>query len=306
MANNELSIVIPSFNRGQVLLDCVSSLRDLDSEIKIVVVDQTLEHEEDIASTLEAWHRDNKIEWLRLSKPSVVVAMNRGLIHCRSNYVLFLDDDIIPEPGLITNHLKLISQLRPPLIAGRVIQPWDKAEGIANNSEANFSFNGLKQCKTQCFMGGNFALDRNIALALGGFDENFVGTAHDYERDFSDRLKSAGHQAIFNGAAAIKHLKVSDGGIRSYGNLLKTIKPHQSVGAYYFILRAEQIKNKPLKLLQRLRQRLFNRSQLKHPWWIPITFIGDLVGFIWALKLYYSGAKLIPQDDIEADSKNRP
>jgi len=40
-------------------------------------------------------------------------------------------------------------------------------------------------------MGGNFSVKRDLALRLGGFDENFVHVAYRFEAEFCDRAISA-------------------------------------------------------------------------------------------------------------------
>lgn len=274
------------------MLDSLSALRAIDANIQIVIADQSKHHSAQIMAQLRE-HCKNNVTHLRLSKPSIVAAMNVGLLENKASHILFLDDDIKPDPNLITEHRKCIAKYTTALIAGRVIQPWDNNQGIVNNSQENFSFNGLNECKSDLFMGGNFIVNRELALSLGGFDENFIATAHDYEREFSERILNSGYEIIYNGAAAIHHLKAPNGGIRNYGKFLRTIKPHQAVSAYYYIFQSKSLLNKPLAVLRRLRQRLINRTQLRQPWWIPITLISELGGLAWALGLIWNGPKLI-------------
>ena len=292
MSNLDLAIVIPSLNRHSVLLNSLIALRSLDLYIPIIVVDQTPNDEGGINEQLKNYCDDHDIDYVHLNRPSVVAAMNIGLSKSSASHVLFLDDDIRPDSELILSHLDLINTYECTLVAGRVIQPWDNQKGVADNSEDNFSFNGLKQCEAKFFMGGNFVVDRDFALSIGGFDENFIGTAHNYEKEFSERTIASGYKIIYNGAAAVHHLKEAEGGIRSYGQFLKSIKPHQSVSAYYYILQSKN-QNRIVAILRRLRQRLANRTQLRQPWWIPLAAIGELRGLLWAIKLNHNGPKLI-------------
>ena len=56
--------------------------------------------------------------------------MNCGLCESKQNFVLFVDDDIIPEPGLLEHHVHALEQSGAALVAGRVIQPWhERKEG---------------------------------------------------------------------------------------------------------------------------------------------------------------------------------
>ena len=293
MQRPSISIVIPTFNRGKVLIDTIAYLLELDIEAsEIIVVDQTQAPSSDVRTALENWNTSGVIQWLVLSQPSVVAAMNVGLKTACSHYVLFLDDDIKPLKGLIENYQAMTSSKEYGIVAGRVIQPWNTPEGDADNNTQQFSFNALNESAAPYFIGANVLVNRRIANQIGGFDENFVGTAHDYEREFSDRVLDAGYGIGYCGQAAVYHLKEQSGGIRTYGHFLKTMKPHHAVGAYYYILRSKRVRKKPLEILRRLRQRVVTRTHLKQPWWIPLTLIGDLLGIAWACKLYFNGAKL--------------
>lgn len=293
MQRPSVSIVIPSYNRGKVLIDTIAYLLELAIEAsEIIIVDQTQNPSIEVKKALDNWHTSQDIQWVVLSEPSVVAAMNVGLSNASGDYVLFLDDDIKPIEGLIENYQKMISSKEYGIVAGRVIQPWDTPEGDSDNDAELFSFNALNESSAPYFIGANVLVNRSIAMQLGGFDENFVGTAHDYEREFSDRVLNAGHHIGYCGPAAVYHLKEQSGGIRTYGHFLKTMKPHHAVGAYYYILRSKRVKKKPLEILRRLRQRVVTRTHLKQPWWIPLTLIGDILGIAWACKLYLNGPKL--------------
>jgi len=291
-----ISIVIPSYNRGQVLLDTIKYLRELSNDIQIIVVDQTEQHVAHIAEQLSTWHSTNTIELIKLDKPSVVIAMNTGLNAANQDYVLFVDDDVRPFPNLLLEYQSLISKTHFGIVAGRVVQPWDDEQGVSNNSTESFSFNGLRNCNAQYFIGCNVLINKRVALKLGGFDQNFVGTAHDYEREFSDRVLNADQNVVYCADAAVYHLKEETGGIRTYGHFLKTMKPHHAVGAYYYILRSKRIDNKLMRIVHRVRQRVITRTHLKQPWWIPLTLVGDILGLVWASYLWVSGPSLINQE----------
>ena len=111
--------------------------------------------------------------------------MNRGLMEARERTVLFLDDDIRPEPGLIAAHFAAHAANPGALVAGRVIQPWE--EGLEASVEGPFRFSGIRAAWIEEFMGGNFSIDGTSALTLGGFDENFVRVAYRFEAEFARR-----------------------------------------------------------------------------------------------------------------------
>jgi len=304
--SNKITIVIPTLNRGKVLVDTINYLLDLELQAhSIFVIDQTQTYPQNIESELQKFSNNSAINWVRLSQPSVVMAMNTGLKLSQTDYVLFLDDDIKPKEGLIENYeaflsTQCITENKIGIVAGRVIQPWNNPKGP--DIDTSFSFNSRKNWIAPHFIGANVLINRLEAIKLGGFDENFVGTAHDYEREFSDRVLNSNLAITYCGNAALHHLKETDGGIRTYGHFLKTIKPHHAVGAYYYILRSTRVTNKTLSILKRLQQRIATKTHLKQPWWIPATLVGDILGIIWAIKLYCSGAKLISENHLKNGS----
>ena len=142
---------------------------------------------------------------------------------------------------------------------------------------------------------------RDRALALGGFDENFVRVAYNFEAEFSNRVKAAGEEIFFQPLACINHLKASTGGTRSYGEHLVTTRPDHAVGAYYYILRCSKGVGGLVLIFRRAVSSVITRHHLRYPWWIPLSLVAELRGFIWALRLSIRGPKYIQLDQMRSD-----
>jgi GT2 family glycosyltransferase len=287
-----LSVAIPTYGRDQVLVDTLSSLLALDpAPAEILVLDQTREHVPEVTASLHEWDAAGQIRWIRLSEPSIPGSMNRGLLDANHDIVLFLDDDIQPEPGLIGAHLAAHRDHAAALVAGRVIQPWQ--QGVDFSKDTGFHFASLRPTWIDEFMGGNFAIRRDVALQLGGFDENFVRVAYRFEAEFAYRLRRAGHRIYYEPEACIHHLKVSSGGTRSFGEHLTTFKPDHAVGAYYYTFRTwsgwhslQSFASVPLRAVA-------TRHHLRKPWWIPVTLLAQLLGMAWAIGLHFRGPRYV-------------
>ena len=233
-----VGIVIPTYRRERVLVETLEQLLRLSERAdQIVVIDQTEQHESATTECLEAMHAQGAIRWIRQQPPSITAAMNRGLREATGDVVLFLDDDIAPEPALVSAHRLAHATHADTLIAGRVIQPWE--EGIDFSNHEAFCFAGLRPALILDFMGGNFSVRRDQALALGGFDENFVRVAYRFEAEFAHRFQESGQRIRFEPDACLHHLK-AEGGTRTYGNYLTTWKPDHAVGAYYHALKTRK------------------------------------------------------------------
>ena len=287
-----LTVAIPTYRRERVLLETVSYLRSLAVPPgEILLLDQTQQHDPETESALGTMADAGAITWVRLTIPSIPQAMNQGLVRARHDLVLFLDDDIRPDPELIAAHLRAHQESPGGIVAGRVLQPWHG--GKADPADARrFGFNSESSREVDEFMGGNFSVNRHDAIAQGGFDENFVRVAYRFEADFALRWRRAGGRIRYAAGALIHHLKASDGGTRVFGDYLRTAIPAHSVGEYYFAL-----VNRPPGWLRtvfgRPMRAIATRHHLRRPWWIPSTLVAEVGGILWALVLMFRGRRLI-------------
>jgi len=290
-----VSIVVPTYRRNDVLIATIERLLELDpAPAEILVVDQTEKHHETTEYTLKNWEAAGVIRWMRLFEPSITRAMNRGLCEARQSTVLFVDDDVVPERSLVQMHWAALERTGAALVAGRVIQPWQ--QGTDLSKQEGFHFASVQATWIREFMGGNFTVRREIAVNLGGFDEQFPGAAYSFEAEFAYRLCEAGHQIFYEPAACVHHLKASEGGTRAFGDHLRSAKPNHAVGAYYFILRTWSGWNSFVLFLTRPLRAVATRHHLRRPWWIPVTLVAELSGMVWALLLAAQGPRYVTAD----------
>jgi GT2 family glycosyltransferase len=284
-----ITVAIPTYRREQVLIDTITSLLGLiPGPSEILVLDQTLGHTQETETLLGKLNEASQIRWIRLPEPSIPGAMNRGLIEARSSIVLFLDDDIVPFADLLNAHLNAHRNGRW-LVAGRVLQPWD--DDVRDAAWSAKQFASTERREIEGFMGGNFSLRRDDALELGGFDENFVRVAYNFEREFADRWRGQGGKILFSPDAAIRHLKAASGGTRTFGEHLTTFLPAHSVGAYYYLLRGRRGQARAREFFGRPIRAVMTRHHLRRPWWIPLTLVAEFTGMLWALALYVRGPR---------------
>jgi len=286
-----LAVAIPSYLRGQIALETLHALLALDEPAdEILLIDQTLDHPTEVATALQALHDAGRVRWIRLPEPSIPQAMNVGLLEATADVVLFLDDDIVPDVALVAAHRQAQAEGESALVAGRVFQPGQGSETL--HAGEPFRFTSDAPTRIDEFMGGNFSVRREVALALGGFDENFVGAAYRFEAEFAARYVGRHGQLRYEPRAIIHHLAIATGGTRAHGHHLRTARPAHTVGAYYFLLRARprgwwwQVLWRPLRAVR-------TRFHLRHPWRIPPTLLAEMRGFLWARRLVRAGPKLV-------------
>lgn len=281
-----LTIVIPTLGRESVLLDTVRGLLALEEPAEeILVVDQTPRHQPETEAALAAWEASGRIRLLRRATPAVVPAMNHGLREARHPLVLFLDDDIIPAPGLVRAH-RAAHAAHPGAwaVVGQVLQPGEEPSDLPAvgprgglRADLDFPFRSSRPDWVVNVMAGNLSVRRERALALGGFDVRYTPpVSFRFETDFARRVIAAGGRIRFEPLASIRHLRASSGGTRSKGGHLASASPIHGVGDYYFALTHGRGWERWSYILIRPFRQVRTRFHLCHPWWIPVKFVGEL------------------------------
>ncbi len=292
-----ITIVIPTCGREEVLVKTLGQVIDLPAEKEIIVVDQTLSHEAATVQALHDWHEAGTIRWIHQQPPGVVAAMNRGLREAKHELVLFLDDDIEPCAGLLEAHENAHARYREAwAVAGRVMQPEEEPvrrkhqrHGGGLIHDLDFDFTSREGAWVENVMAGNLSVKRNRAIAIGGFDENFIPpVSYRFETEFAKRIIAAGGKVRYEPEAAIHHLRAPRGGTRSIGSHLTSASPLHGVGDYYYALKCGRGLERFLYMLRRPFREVLTRFHLRHPWWIPVKFVGELRALIVAFQLYWS------------------
>jgi GT2 family glycosyltransferase len=285
-----ITIAIPTYNRGAILVETIARLLDLEPRAEaILIADQTKAHPPEVQQRLAEWHERGDIRWLRLDTPSIPKAMNDALEAANTALVLFFDDDIIPNRDIVRGHVEAHADEEVWAVAGQVLQPGE-APAPNRGEGLSFRFNGTEGAFVNNVMAGNLSVKRIRALKIGGFDENFIGAAYRFETDFAMRLVAAGGKIRYEPRASLRHLQLATGGLRSYGDHRTAAIPVHSAGDYYFAL--HHVPRFWPYAARRVVQNVATRYLAAHPWRIPGKLIGELRGLLLARALHRKGRRL--------------
>lgn len=104
----DFSIVIPTHNRAELVARTVLAfLAQEGVNFELIVVDDG--STDDTARRLQQI-KDRRLCLVQQMNRGLAAARNAGFAQSKREYVLFNDDDIIPEPGFLRAHLELHSQ----------------------------------------------------------------------------------------------------------------------------------------------------------------------------------------------------
>lgn len=110
----ELSVIIPTYNRSELLHRTITAflLQEGASFEVIVVDDGSSDATPELLNTL----KDTRLQIVHQPNQGLSAARNAGLARASGRYILFNDDDVVPEAGFLRAHLEL--HQRYPKAAG--------------------------------------------------------------------------------------------------------------------------------------------------------------------------------------------
>lgn len=288
----KVSIAIATYRREEVLVETVRQvLHHTQGRCDVVVVDQTPEHELETESALSAWARDGSIRWLKQEAPSLPAARNRALREARGDIVIFIDDDVVLDPGFVSAHVRNYDDPAVVGVAGKVVQakgwsypPRLPAQWPTSQDYLYFRLDGgERKVGIANFCGANHSVRRSALLALGGYDENYIGWAYREDTDAALRLWRAGGTLVYDPTASLLHLAAPSGGcrIRDAGTRLPEWKV--SFPASYFAVRHQIHSQRGWAdlLVRNVRKYVFRRENVLRPWRVPFA----LGAYVFALSV---------------------
>jgi glycosyltransferase involved in cell wall biosynthesis len=221
------SIVICTRHRPEALAQCLNSIsQEIASGREAIVVDNGPD-----AATEAAVRTHPGVRYLAEPRLGLSRARNCGLAAASGDVVVFIDDDVRPEPGWIDPLLRHFDEPGVTVACGLVLPESLQTEAeIAIQYELGFGgmgylprrFDGgfVQQNRRGVPVwtigaGANMAIRRAPALDLGGFDERIGpgaagGCGH--ESEFWHRALFSGYTAIYEPLSVVRHQHQSDWG----------------------------------------------------------------------------------------------
>ena len=152
---------------------------------------------------------------VRQPRPSgPAAARNAGVDASRGDYIVFIDDDVLPDRHFIATHLEVVSQphdpSRPIVSFGPFVQPgdwpdptpWNLWEAKMARKEADAMLRGDYEPSWRQFHTGNNCVPVAKFREIGGFDTTFTRAEDD---ELALRLFDAGCEFRFAPAAIAWH-----------------------------------------------------------------------------------------------------
>lgn len=209
----KLSVCIVTYERPEFLHRCLESLHaGLDKGAEIVVVDASAADRREMVKAIDPAvvfvHAPELAGWMTRSR-------NAALRRVRGEIVSFLDDDVVLRPGWQAALLGAFEDPTVSAVAGRTRngapgeERYDRPVGrLLPDGTLTDGFASLPEAPVDVDhgIGANMSFRRSVLAELGGFRDDYPGTAMREDTDIFLRVRAIGGRTVFVPDAAVDHL----------------------------------------------------------------------------------------------------
>lgn len=221
------SVVICTHNRANLLSPVVTAIRSqrIDQRFELLLVDSASKDATPAVAAALATRQDPQVRSVRLDRPGLCRARNRGLELAAGSVVVFLDDDAIPRPGWLAAIVQPFAEPRVGAVGGPVSlrftqtpPPWltDPLRGYLTAydlgptaAEVRYTV-GMQEFPR----GANMAIRRAAAIEVGGFRAMFGRRGRrllsNDELDLCYLLQARGWRLRYAPEAAVDHVVLAE------------------------------------------------------------------------------------------------
>jgi GT2 family glycosyltransferase len=213
-ATQTVSVVIPTHNRCDRLGKLLDALAAEPATEIVAVVNASNDGSLEL---LESRARDDpRLKPVAIPVASKTAALQAGIERATGNIVLMLDDDVVPQPGLVAGHARHHASKANTVVVGYMpIAPSSpRRRGQFPVDLYRHSYE-LVCCEYERdpgsilrgLWGGNVSLSREDVLRVGLDPAPTMPIGHWYheDRDFGLRCAAAGLEGVFDRALLAKH-----------------------------------------------------------------------------------------------------
>lgn len=214
-AGDPATVVVITWNRPTYVESCLSQLERLHRRPdEVLVVDASPD-----TRTAEVVSR---YPWVkRLPFPGgaghMTASRNEALHHATGDVICFLDDDVRVRPEWLNQVLNAFAWgQRVGAVAGRTLngQPGEETEGVDRIGRllpdggltGNFAADPGTLIEVDHGIGANMSFRRSVLALLGGFRDDFPGTALREDTDIYLRVRALGYRSVFAPDAVVEHV----------------------------------------------------------------------------------------------------
>lgn len=203
----KFSVIVPTYNRPEPLRRCLQGLAGLEGgdDFEVVVVDDGTGTSFD--SLADAFRGVLDLRFVGQPHRGPAAARNTGAREARGRYLVFLDDDCVPEPSWL-EEIERVYDSEPKCLVGGGLRNALPGNPFSTEShlivEAGYAYGEKHPELARLFNTANLAVPRREFEKLEGFSESFpFAGGEDY--DFCHRWHRSGNPVCYAPQAIVGH-----------------------------------------------------------------------------------------------------
>jgi GT2 family glycosyltransferase len=207
----DITVVVATYNRRNGLNRLLQALAEQTypaDRFEVVVVDDG--STDGTSALLRSITVPYRLRSLSQTNSGPAAARNLGVERARGALIVFLDDDVVPVPGLLAAHEAAHGQTTSQVVTGPMLPPppewpqpaWDRWDAEQLRKQYDAMLSGQFECSQRQFFTANASVHRSLFQAAGGFDVRFR-RAEDMELAW--RMSRHGARFVFEPSAEVVH-----------------------------------------------------------------------------------------------------
>lgn len=267
--SSQLSVIIPTYNRKHILARTLEAYMRQSARpqiLEILVVDDgSTDGTGAIVGEIAA-RAQVPVRHLFQPNSGLSAARNHGIREALGELILFADDDIIPAPNLVSEHLNWHKRYPDPAVAVLGFVTWSPEVHPTPFMEwlgfdgVQFNFGALTRGEVVDFQNAyscNTSLKTAWVKENGGFDEDFKGYGFE-DTEFGYRMCKKGLRVLYNPDAVGYHYKfVSFADVCNRAQLVaeaRKVLDTKAAGKEVAAIESAQVRSKPtiVRVLRKL------------------------------------------------------
>jgi len=212
-----LSIVIPTLGRQRLLARVLDRLerQTRPRDFEVVVVADEQERDVEAVDALVAG-RSFPVRRLSATRPGASAARNAGWRAASAPVVLFLDDDVLPDPALVDEHLTWHERYEDERVGVLGQVRWADELEVTTFMRwlelgIQFDYPRIEGIEAGWgrFYTANVSVKRALVDRAGGFEEERLPFGYE-DLDLARRMEPLGFRLLYNRAASAEHVHPMD------------------------------------------------------------------------------------------------
>lgn len=164
-----ISVIMPVWNGEKYLREAVDSILNQSfTDLELLVID---DGSTDATPEILRSYTDRRLRLHRLEHAGIVVALNHGLAHARSEWIARLDADDVSEPRRLELQWRAVTRYADTVLCHAAVTFFGEGKGLIGPARLprSRSFTALRLCYQCPVVHSTVLFKKAAALAVGGY-----------------------------------------------------------------------------------------------------------------------------------------